>query len=117
MSGTWFFRSVCVLEKFARKVKMAIEDPEKLVEELENKSLDELKRKRGEDIITYEKRQLYDYVIKKKETEERKKEFDEMLGATKSNVDSTNRLVKATWALFGATVLIAIFTLWSILRH
>ena len=95
---------------------MAVEDSEKLVRELEHEFLDELKRKRA-GIMTYEMVKLYDYVIEKKEAEERKKEFDKMLVATKSNADSTNRLVKATWALFGATVLIVISTLWSVLRH
>ena len=95
---------------------MAVEDSEKLVRELEHEFLDELKRKRA-GIMTYEMVKLYDYVIEKKEAEERKKEFDKMLVATKSNADYTNRLVKATWALFGATVLIAIFTLWSVLPH
>lgn len=80
-------------------------DHDGFLNEVKGKNTEELKLNLTRQIYQYPKEDLVRYELERREKEEQKSRFDDMLRATKQNADSTAKLVKATWALVIATAL------------
>lgn len=91
-------------------------DHEAFLDEIKNKDTGELKLNLTRQIYQYPRSDLVRYEIERREIEEQKSRFVDMLNTTKQNADSTARLVKATWALVIVTAFLVLITFFNLLK-
>lgn len=85
-------------------------DHDGFLNEIKSKNTEELKLNLTRQIYQYPKGDLVRYELERREKEEQKSRFGDMLNTTKQNADSTAKLVKATWGLVIATALLVLIT-------
>ena len=86
-------------------------EDKKFVEDIKHISTEELEQKKVCGHYSELHARLVDAELRLREMKEQKERFSQMLGATENTAGSTKRLVKATWGLFWATILMAVLTL------
>jgi len=91
-------------------------DHKAFLDEIKNKNTEELKLNITRQIYQYPKSDLVRYELERREQEEQKSRFADMLATTKQNADSTAKLVKATWALVIVTAFLVLITIFNFFK-
>jgi hypothetical protein len=91
-------------------------DHDGFLNEIKGKDTEELKLNLTRQIYQYPKSDLVRYELERRERDEQKSRFVDMLSTTKQNADSTAKLVKATWALVIVTAFLVLITVINLFK-